>query len=271
VQDDKDAFKMIDKAIGEGVTFLDNSWDYHDGAAEELVGNALQKNGLRQKAFLMTKFCNRDYEGANKHLDDSLRRLKVDYIDLWQFHEFSYDNDPDWAFEKGGIKAAIEAKKAGKVRFIGFTGHRDPRIHLKTINKPFEWDAVQMPVNILDAKYRSFQKEVIPVCLKKEIGVVGMKSLGGHGAVIINKTDLSADTCIQYALSQPISTLVLGMASMNELEENIRTARNFSPMSEDDKEKLISKYEDVAGDGRYELFKSTQRFDGSHHRKQHGF
>jgi predicted aldo/keto reductase-like oxidoreductase len=271
VKDNQEAYKIIDTAIGEGVTFLDNSWDYHDGAAEVLVGDALQRNGLRKKAFLMTKFCDRDYEGAKKHLEDSLKRFKTDYIDLWQFHEFIYDNDPDWAFEKGGIKAAIEAKKAGKVRFIGFTGHKNPGIHLKTIHKPFEWDAVQMPVNILDASYRSFEKEVIPICQEKEIGIVGMKSLGGHGARIINKTDLTADTCIRYALSQPISTLVVGMASMKELQENIRTVRNFIQFDDNEKETLATRYSDVAGDGRYELYKSSQQFDGSHHRRQHGF
>jgi predicted aldo/keto reductase-like oxidoreductase len=271
VQDDRDAFKMIDMAIGEGLTFFDNSWDYHKGAAEVLVGDALQKNGLRKKTFLMTKVCDRDYEGAKKQLEDSLKRFKTDYIDLWQFHEFIYDNDPDWVFDKGGIKAAIEAKKAGKVRYIGFTGHKDPRIHLKTIQKPFDWDTVQLPVNILDASYRSFQKEVIPVCKEKQIGVIGMKSLGGHGASIITNTDLSAETCIRYALSQPISTLVLGMATIKELQENIKTARNFKPMQEEELARLVSDYREIAGDGRFEKFKSTQQFDGSHHRLQHGF
>jgi len=271
VQDDNEAFKIIDTAIGEGVTFFDNSWDYHDGAAEELVGNALQKNGLRKEVFLMTKVCDRDYEGAKKHLEDSLRRFKTNYIDLWQFHEIIYDNDPEWVFEKGGIKAAVEALESGKVRYVGFTGHKDPRIHLKMLDQPFEWASVQMPVNPLDASYRSFQKEVFPVCGKRNIGIVGMKSLGGHGASIINNTDLSADTCIRYALSQPVSTLVLGMASMDELKENIKTARDFIPMTEKEQNDLVDKYKDVAGDGRYELFKSTQRFDGRNHQKQHGF
>lgn len=271
VQSDQEAYRIIDTAIGEGVTFFDNSWDYHNGAAEELVGNALRKNGLRNKVFLMTKGCDRDYEGAKRHLEDSLRRFKTDHIDLWQFHEVIYDNDPDWIFDKGGIRAALEAKQAGKIRFIGFTGHKDPRIHLKTIHKPFEWDAVQLPVNILDASYRSFQKEVIPVCREKKIGVIGMKSLGGHGASIIKNTDLTAELCIRYALSQPVSTLVLGMASMEELKQNIQTARNFSSMDIQQQEELIVKYADVAGDGRYELFKSTQRFDGRDHQKQHGF
>jgi len=271
VNDDNEAYKIIDKAIGEGLTFFDNSWDYHDGASEELVGRALQKNGLRKEVFLMTKFCDRDYEGAKQHLDDSLRRFKVDHIDLWQFHEIIYDNDPDWAFDKGGIKAAIEAQKAGKVRFIGFTGHKDPRIHLKMMNKPFDWDAIQMPINIMDAEYRSFQKQVVPVCQKKDIGVIGMKSLGGHGGIIPAETGLSVETCLRYALSQPISTLVSGISSMKELEENINTARNFKSMEEDEMQQLLTKYKEVAGDGRYEFSKSTQRFDGSHHKAQHGF
>lgn len=271
VKDNNEAFKIIDAAIGEGLTFLDNSWDYHKGAAEELIGDALQRNGLRKKAFVMTKFCDRDYKGAMQHLEDSLRRLKTDYLDLWQFHEFNYDNDPEWALEKGGLKAVMEAKKSGKVRFIGFTGHKDPRIHLKALELPMDWDTVQMPINIMDAHYRSFQNQVVPVCNEKNIGVIGMKSLGGSGAIIPTKADISVDMCIRYALNQPISTLVSGISSMTELKQNISSARNFSALSAAHKKELLAKVKDVAGDGRYEIFKSTTGFDGGHHRKQHGF
>ena len=167
-------------AIDEGVNFFDNAWDYYDGAAEEIMGKALAMDGRRNKVFLMTKNCERDYKGSMQCLEDSLRRLRTDHLDLWQFHELVYDNDPDWVFEKGGIKAALEARKAGKVRFIGFTGHKDPRIHLKMLGKPHDWDTAQMPINIMDAQYRSFQREVVPVCLKKNVGVIGMKGLGGR-------------------------------------------------------------------------------------------
>jgi predicted aldo/keto reductase-like oxidoreductase len=273
VQDDSEAIQIMHAAIDEGVTFFDNAWDYHDGRSEELMGKALAMDGRREKVFLMTKNCERDYAGSLRHLEDSLRRLKTDYLDLWQFHEIVYDNDPDWVFEKGGIRAAMEARQAGKVRFIGFTGHKDPRIHLKMLNKPFDWDTAQMPINVMDAHYRSFQNEVVPVCLEKGVGVIGMKSLGGGypRGIIPSETGLSATECIRYALSQPISTLVVGINSMEDLKQDVAIARHFSPMSEAEQKQLTSKVQDAAGDGRYELFKSTKAFDGPHHRKQHGF
>src|SRR5262249_23953348 len=165
--------------IDEGINFFDNAWDYNDGASEIKMGKALAMDRSRNKVFLMTKNCERDYKGSLKCLEESLRRLKTDHVDLWQFHEMVYDNDPDWVFDKGGLKPALEAQQAGKVRFIGFTGHKDPRIHLKMLDKPYAWDTAQMPINVMDAHYRSFQKEVVPVCLKKNVGVIGMKGLAG--------------------------------------------------------------------------------------------
>ncbi|HYM13329.1 MAG TPA: aldo/keto reductase, partial [Bryobacterales bacterium] len=162
-----EAIRIMHAAIDEGVNFFDNAWDYHDGISEEWMGEALSTGGRRHKVFLMTKNCERDYAGSMKDLEESLRRLRTDHLDLWQFHEMVYDNDPDWVFEKGGIKAALEARRAGKVRFIGFTGHKDPRIHLKMLGKPHPWDTAQMPINVLDAHYRSFQRQVVPVCLEK--------------------------------------------------------------------------------------------------------
>ncbi len=202
-----------------------------------------------------------------------MRRLKTDYLDLWQFHEMVYDNDPDWVFDKGGIKAAVEAQKAGKVRFIGFTGHKAPRIHIKMLEKPFDWDTAQMPINVMDTHYQSFLNEVVPVCEQKGVGVLGMKSLGGGHprGIIPSQAGVSAEACIRYALSQPISTLVVGIISMADLTQNLAIARDFSPMSEAEQQTLLAKVKEVAGDGRYEPFKSTQAFDGPHHRKQHGF
>ncbi len=271
VKDEREAIRMMHAAIDEGVTFFDNSWDYHSGGSEEVMGKALAEGAKRDKVFLMTKNCERDYDGSMRNLEDSLRRLKTDYLDLWQFHEIIYDNDPEWVFEKGGIKAAMEAQQSGKVRFIGFTGHKDPRIHLKMLGQPFAWDAAQMPINVMDAHYRSFQNEVVPVCREKGVGVIGMKSMGGGSGIIPKQTGIAAETCIRYALSQPVSTLVVGMTSMDELKQNAAIARTFSPMPDDEQQALRAQVKAVAGDGRFELFKSTKAFDGSHHRRQHGF
>ena len=269
VEDKNEAIRIMDAAIDEGMTFFDNAWDYHDGGSEEIMGRALSRSGKRDKVFLMTKNCERDYEGSMRNLDDSLRRMRTDRIDLWQFHEMVYDSDPDWVFDKGGLKAALEAQKAGKVRYIGFTGHKDPSIHLKMLNKPYDWAAAQMPINVMDAHYRSFQKEVVPVCMARDVGVIGMKSFAGGD--IPAKTSATYEECRRYSLSLPVASLVVGIRSMDELKADIKIGRGFKPMADDQKAVLLSKVADQAGDGRYERFKSTQAFDGPHHRKQHGF
>jgi aryl-alcohol dehydrogenase-like predicted oxidoreductase len=273
VKDENEAIRIMHAAIDEGLTFFDNAWDYHNGHSETVMGKALKMDGRRKKVFLMTKNCERDYAGSMKNLEDSLRRLQTDYLDLWQFHEMVYDNDPDWVFEKGGLKAAIEARKQGKVRYIGFTGHKDPLIHLKMLNKPHDWDAAQMPINALDAFYRSFQKEVVPVCLKKNVGIIGMKGLAGGypDGRMLSHMKLSAEECYRYCLSLPVATQVVGITSMEQLKTDISLARNFKPMTESEKQTLLAKVKDEAGDGRHELFKSTKNFDGPHHRRQHGF
>ncbi len=272
VKDDNEAVRIMHAAIDEGLTFFDNAWDYHDGHSEEVMGKALA-GGKRQKVFLMTKNCERDYAGSMKNLDDSLRRLQTDHLDLWQFHEMVYDNDPDWVFEKGGLKAALEAKKAGKVRHIGFTGHKDPRIHLKMLAKPYDWDSAQMPINLLDRYYRSFQQEVVPVCLKKNVGVIGMKGLAGGGTEgrLIEKLGMRAVDCYRYCLSLPVTTQVVGITTMAQLKADVEMARNFKPMAAAEREALLSKVREEASDGRHELFKSAKTYDGPHHRKQHGF
>jgi uncharacterized protein len=273
VKDEKEAIRIMHAAMDEGINFFDNAWDYQDGHAEEVMGKALAMDGRRSRVFLMTKNCERDYAGSKKDLDDSLRRLQTDHLDLWQFHEMVYDNDPDWVFEKGGLKAALEAQKAGKVRFIGFTGHKDPRIHLKMLNKPHNWDAAQMPINVMDAHYRSFQNEVVPVCLQKNVGVIGMKGLGGgfpEGRLLSNLR-MTSDECYRFCLSQPVSVQVMGINTMQHLKQNVALARSFKPLTESEKRTLLSRVKDEASDGRHELFKSTKQFDGPHHRKQHGF
>ncbi len=273
VEDKNLAVRMQHAAIDQGVTFFDTCWDYQWGGSEEIIGRALAQGGKREKVFLMTKNCERDYQGSMNCLEDSLRRMKTDYLDLWQFHEMVYDSDPDWVFEKGGLRAAIEAQRAGKVRYIGFTGHKDPSIHLKMLNKGFDWATAQMPINVMDAHYRSFQKQVVPVCLSKDVGVLGMKSLGGGSPQgrIPSMTKITHEQCRRYALSQPISSLVVGVMTMEELDAEIRIARGFRPLSDAAKEELLLTAAPEGGDGRHELFKSSQRFDGPHHREQHGF
>ncbi len=273
MKDGNEAIRIMHSAIDQGITFFDNCWDYQDGHSEKLMGRALASEGRRQKIFLMTKNCERDYAGSLKNLEDSLRRLRTDYVDLWQFHELVYDNDPDWVFEKGGLKAALEARRQGKVRYIGFTGHKDPRIHLKMLEKPFDWDTAQMPINVMDAHYRSFQNEVVPVCLQRNVGVLGMKSLGGGfpRGTITGTTDLAAEECIRYALSLPISSLVVGITSQQDLKQDLAIARDFRPLSSSAMGALAARAKPWAGDGRCEQFKSTQNFDGPHHRRQHDF
>jgi uncharacterized protein len=273
VKEKTEAIQIMHAAIDEGINFFDNAWDYHDGRSEEWMGEALSSASRRNKVLLMTKNCERDYEGSKKNLEDSLRRLRTDRIDLWQFHEMVYDSDPDWVIEKGGLKAALEAQKAGKVRYIGFTGHKDPRIHLKMLGKNHPWDTAQMPINVLDAHYRSFQNEVVPVCLKKNVGVIGMKSLAGgspRGRIPV-ALGVSAQDCIRFALSVPVSSLVVGIMSMDDLKQDVAIARGFKPMPDTEKTQLLTRVRDEASDGRHELFKSTQTFDGPHHRKQHNF
>ncbi|MEZ6073747.1 MAG: aldo/keto reductase [Pirellulales bacterium] len=266
VPEEREAIGIIHEAIDEGMTFFDNAWDYHDGGSDEVVGKALASDGRRDKVFLMTKVCDRDYQGAKKHLDDSLRRLQTDHIDLWQFHEINWDVDPEWVFEKGGIRAALEARQAGKVRYIGFTGHRDPAHHLKMIARPFEWDTVQMPINLLDAHYRSFQNEVLPTCRERGISVIGMKALGS--GLIPSKLGIPADTCRRFALSLPITTLVCGIQSRENLRQDIAMARSFQPIDQEEIAKLLADTRSPASDGKLEPWKSTD-YGSRHHREQH--
>ncbi len=265
------SLRLIQRAVDDGITFMDNAWDYHNGVAEERMGKALAEGGRRDKVFLMTKCCGRTAQDAQSNLEDSLRRLKTDRIDLWQFHEIVYDNDPEMVFEPGGaIETAIKAVKDGKVRYIGFTGHKDPSIHLKMLGKPYDWASVQMPLNVLDVHYRSFQKQVLPVLLQRQIGVIAMKSLGGNGS-IVTKAGVPVEDALRYVLSLPISTLVSGIDSEEVLDQNLKIVREFKPITQDERARIEAGTIKVAGDGRFELFKSSKVFDGPVHRKQHGF
>ncbi len=272
-QDDGEAqaLKLAHAALDNGVFFWDNAWAYHDGYAEEFMGKALK--GRRDKVFLMTKNSGRDYDFSAQCLDDSLRRMQTDYIDLWQFHETNYDNDPEWVFERGGLKFALEAQKAGKVRYIGFTGHKHPSIHFKMLSKGYEWASSQMPINPMDYFYRSFQNEVVPMCLAKDVGVIGMKCLGGgpREAEIPTATSVTAEMCVRWALSLPVSSIVRGYLTMEQLMADVEIARGFRPLSAEHRERIMALASPVAGDGRHEHFKSTQRYDSAIYRKMHGF
>ena len=206
--DENDSIRLIQRAVDEGITFLDNSWDYHDGRAEERMGKAISQGSRREKVFLMTKCCGRTAKDAQSHLEDSLRRLRTDHLDLWQFHEIVYDNDPDWIFAAGGaIETALKAKEQGKIRYLGFTGHKDPSIHLKMLEKPYPWATTQMPLSVLDGQFRSFEQKVLPVLNSRGIGPIGMKSLAGTGKIISDGV-VTIEEAIRYVFCLQISTLV---------------------------------------------------------------
>jgi aryl-alcohol dehydrogenase-like predicted oxidoreductase len=257
VKDENEATAIMHEAIDEGLTFFDNCWDYHDGGSELRMGKALSSGGRRDNVFLMTKVCARDYRGAQKQLDDSLRRLRTDRVDLWQFHGIQWDDDASLVFDdkNGALKAALEARKAGKVRHIGFTGHKDPKFHLGMLAKPFAWETALMPLNILDAHYRSFQKEVLPECVKRKIGVIAIKALASQDGRIVRDLGVSATEARRYVLSLPISTLVCGIQSRENLRQDIATARGFKPMTAQEVAKLEERSRAQAFDGHIEAYK----------------
>ena len=268
VKDQAEAVRIMHAAIDEGLTFFDNAWDYHDGGSEEVMGKALARGGKRDKVFLMTQNCGRDAKTTRQHLEDSLRRLRTDHLDLWQFHEINYDNDPDWIVERGALAEALKAQKEGKVRFLGFTGHKDPHIHQKML-PVHAWDTVQMPINVCDHFYRSFAQQVIPEAVKQGIAPIGMKTLGGGQGQLVQKNVCTAEEAIRFALSRPVAAVVSGIDSMDVLKRNVAIARNYKPFDPGELQALLAKVKPEAGDGRHERFKSTQVFDGPYHRKQH--
>ena len=268
---ESEAMRIVHESIDAGITFMDNAHEYHEGRSEEWMGKALK--GRRDKVFLMTKVCThgRDAKVAMAQLEESLKRLQTDHLDLWQIHEVVYDNDPELHYAKGGAVEAIEkAKKDGKTRFVGFTGHKHPDIHLDMLKRGYAFDAVQFPVNPFDAQYRSFQRDVLPEVNRLGMAAIGMKSLGGTGEMI-KKGVLTVDEALRYALSLPIATLVSGIDSLGVLRQNIDIVKNFKPMTESEMESLRKRCQTQAGDGRFELYKSSKKFDGPPGREQHGF
>ncbi len=268
--DEQESIRIIRTALDEGINFLDNCWDYNDGKSEVRMGKAL-RDGYRKKAFLMTKIDARTRQGATRQMDESLRRLQTDTIDLLQFHEVIRDTDPERIFAaNGGMEAVLEAKQKGKVRYIGFTGHKSPEIHLKMLNTAFSHDftlnTVQMPLNLMDAHYDSFEKRVLPVLVKHNIGVLGMKPMG-DGLILKSKTAEPVE-CLQYALTLPTSVVITGCDSLSILQQALKVARTFSPLKQEQIAALRAKTAPAAQKGEYELYKTAHNFDGTHHNPQ---
>jgi aryl-alcohol dehydrogenase-like predicted oxidoreductase len=263
---EEEAIRLIHEGLDRGITFLDNCWDYNEGRSEERVGKALAQGGYRQKAFVMTKIDGRTKDAAADQIDDSLRRLKVDHIDLLQHHEIIRFDDPDRVFGEGGsMEAVVAAQKAGKVRFIGFTGHKDPHVHLYMLNVAqqhgFHFDSVQMPINIMDAHFRSFSQLVAPVALEQRIGLLAMKSFGN--GIILKSGAVEPMDCLRYALNVPVSVVITGITSKLLLDQAFTAAKTFQPMDEPAVAALIAKTETVAMNGKYELFKTSAHFDST--------
>jgi aryl-alcohol dehydrogenase-like predicted oxidoreductase len=261
-----DAIKLIHAGVDRGINFLDNSWDYNDGESERRMGKALRQNSSRSRVFLMTKIDGRTKDSAAKQTDESLQRLQTDHVDLLQFHEIIRFEDPDRIFAKGGaMEAALEAKKAGKTRYIGFTGHKDPHVHLYMLEVAekhgFLFDAVQMPVNVMDAHFRSFGNLVVPELQKRNIGVLGMKSMGD--TLILKSKTVSPLECLHYALNMPTSVVITGIDKPEILDQAIQAATTYQQVSKDQIAKILSKTRDAALNGGWELFKTSSVFDST--------
>jgi predicted aldo/keto reductase-like oxidoreductase len=271
VPTEREATRIVHAAIDAGVTFMDNAWEYHEGKSEVRLGKALA--GRRDQVFLMTKVCThgRDAKVAMRMLEESLRRLKTDYLDLWQIHEVAFYNDPERHFMKGGVVEALDkAKRQGKVRFVGFTGHKDPALHLRMLSYDYPFDTVQMPLNCFDATFRSFEHQVLPELQRRGIGAIGMKSLGGEGTMVKKKV-ITAEEGLAYAMSLPVATTVSGIDSMRVLRQNLAVARGFVPLGTHALSSLRARVAEVAADGRFELYKTTAKHEAAEGRRQHGF
>jgi len=264
-QDEQLSIRIVREAIDRGINFLDNSWDYNDGASEIRMGKAL-RDGYRPKAFLMTKIDGRSKTEAQRQLDESLRRLGTEYIDLVQHHEILRYEDPHRIFdEEGAHHTLMKARDAGKIRYIGFTGHKDPHIHLYMLQVAaahgFTFDTVQMPLNVMDAHYRSFERIVLPELVKQHIGVLGMKSLAN--GIILRSGTVTAIECLHYALNLPTSVVITGIDSMDRLEQAFHAVRTFRPMNDVERNALLAKTARAASRGEFELFKTTSIFDAT--------
>jgi aryl-alcohol dehydrogenase-like predicted oxidoreductase len=263
--DEQESIALIRRAIDGGITFMDNCWDYNRGASEIRMGKAL-RDGYREKVFLMSKIDGRTKDSAALQIDESLQRLQTDRIDLMQFHEIIRMEDPDRIFAEGGaIEAMQAAQQAGKIRYIGFTGHKDPLVHLRMLeiaaSHKFRFDAVQMPLNVMDAHFRSFEHQVLPLLLNDEIGVLAMKAFGDP--FILRSNTVAPIECLHYVLNLPVSTVITGIDSVQVLEQDLEAARTFAPLSREAVANLLARTADAAATGKYELFKTSNRHDGT--------
>lgn len=267
---DRAAVRLIHAAIDAGITFLDNAWDYNEGLSEERMGKAIADR--RDKVFLMTKVCThgRDGEVAMRQLEDSLRRLRTDYLDLWQIHEVVFDDEPARHFARGGVVEALDlARQQGKVRYVGFTGHKSPALHLKMLAYDYPWDACQLPLNCFDASFRSFEAQVLPELNRRGIAPIAMKSLSGDARAVKAKVVTAAEG-LAYAMSLPVATVVSGMDSTRVLKKNLAVARGFRPMPARERAALRRRVAAQAADGRFELYKISAAFEGAEARRVHG-
>lgn len=266
VKDEGEAIRLIHQAIDRGLTFMDNSWDYNEGRSEQIMGKALTQEGYRKKAFLMTKIDGRTKEEANRQLNESLSRLQTDHVDLLQHHEVIRFDDPDRIFAEGGaMEAIVEAKKAGKVRHIGFTGHKDPHIHVYMLEvakrNGFQLDTAQMPLNPMDAHFRSFARTAVPKMMEQQVAVLGMKSMGE--GILLKSNTVTAMECLHFALNLPTSVVITGIDNQRVLDQAFEATKTFKLMSEQQVSALLSKTRDVALAGKYELFKTSTHFDST--------
>jgi predicted aldo/keto reductase-like oxidoreductase len=269
-RDEQESIRIIRTAVDGGITFLDNCWDYNDGKSEERMGKAL-RDGYRQKVFLMTKIDGRTRQSAALQLDESLRRLQTDHLDLLQFHEIIRMSDPDRIFAPGGaLEAALAAKQAGKIRYIGFTGHKSPDIHLHMLETAaahdFTFDTVQMPLNVMDAHFNSFVKRVLPVAVGRDMGVLAMKPMGDRH--ILDSKAVSPFECLHFAMNLPVSVVITGCDSIPIVRQAVDAAKTFRPMSDAQVAALLSKTEMEAQNGKYELYKTSDHFDSTAHHKE---
>src|ERR1700744_2486718 len=269
--DEAAAVELVHRAVDGGATFFDCCWEYHRGKSEDWLGKGLR--GLRERAFVMTKVCThgRDASLATQMLEQSLRRLQTDHLDLWQFHGVTFQNDPEAFIRPNGAAEALEkAKKQGKVRFTGFSGHKDPDIHLAMLETGFAFDAVQMPLNPFDANFFSFEQKVLPVLNSRGIAALGMKPIGGHGEPV-QKGVFTAEELLRYAMSLPVATTISGASELPILEQNLRIAQNFTPLTGAEMNTMRERAKPYAGDGRFELYKISIKFDNPEARLAHEF
>jgi aryl-alcohol dehydrogenase-like predicted oxidoreductase len=263
-RDEQESIRLIRSAIDNGITFMDNCWDYHDGQSEIRMGKAL-RDGYRAKVFLMTKFDGRTREATARQIDESLQRLQTDHVDLMQYHENIRMEDPDRFFNDGVVDALLEAKKAGKIRYIGFTGHKDPTIHLRMLEiaqaHSFHFDSVQMPLNLLDAHFRSFAHNVLPKAVDQGVAVLGMKPMAD--GVIPQSGFATGIQCLHYALNLPTSVVITGIDNQKALDRALEAGRTFKPLTESEVSALLAKTRAPALTGKYEAFKTTNQFDGT--------